>query len=122
MAFKFRGQVTLANGSPISQGVTDMQVQVFDHDPGQGNDDELTVEPGIADETGRFTVKINPSRFLDFDEIKQAKNIDLQFDEPHWPPNPMFDLPQPYLQFNYRFLGNPRSFQALMRARIPQKT
>ena len=115
MVINFNGKVSLANGAVIDPCVTELQVRVFDFDPGPGNDDELTVEAGSADESGKFRVKINPSRYLDVREVDKASRADLQFDESNWSPDPMFDLPQPYVQFDYKFLGKPRRFRAPIR-------
>ncbi len=115
MAIVFNGSVSLANGASVDSSISELQVRVFDYDPGPGNDDDLTVESGRADEHGNFKVKINPSRFLDLKEVERSSRVGLEFDESNWKPDPMFDLPQPYLQFDYQFLGQPRRFRAPLR-------
>jgi hypothetical protein len=115
MAIKLSGRVTLANGVSLGSSVTDLQARVFDYDPGPKNDDELTVEPGSTDDSGRFSLKINPSRFMDLKAVGRASGLDLQFDEANWTPDPMFDLPQPYLQFDYKFLGTARRIRLPIR-------
>jgi hypothetical protein len=115
MVVKFRGQVTLANGAPLGEHVSNIQVRVFDHDPGPNNDDELTLEPAVPDARGRFNLKLMPSRYLDLDEVSHTAGVDLQFDEANWTPNPMFDLPQPYIFINYQFQDRPRTFTAPLR-------
>lgn len=115
MVFRFRGQVTLANGAALGEHISNIQVRIFDHDPGVNNDDELSVEPAQPDARGRFNLKLLPSRFLDLGEVTQTAGIDLQFDEANWSPNPMFDLPQPYIYINYQFQGRTRTFHAPLR-------
>lgn len=115
MALTFNGSVSLANGATLDSSVAELQVRVFDYDPGPGNDDELTIEAGIADLSGKFSVKIYPSRYLDLKDAQNSSSADLQFNEANWTPDPMFDLPQPYLQFDYKFLGHARRFRAPLR-------
>lgn len=103
MAENFSGKVLFANGFPAENVV----VRVFDKDePGKG-DDDLTLEPGHSDRDGKFTVRFDPSRYLD--------SITIQTKEPRNPPfdwtlttrtrqiPDLRDIYLPYLEFRYTF-------------------
>lgn len=105
MAENFTGKVVFANGFPAQN----VLVRVFDKDePGKG-DDDLTVDPGRSDNEGKFTVRFEPSRYLDH------KTITTQ--EPNNPPwdwtlttrtrniPDLTDIYLPYLEFRYTFNG-----------------
>lgn len=105
MAENFSGKVLFANGFPAQN----VLVRVFDQDePGKG-DDDLTVDPGRSDHEGKFTVRYEPSRYLDLNTI--------QTQEPRNPPwdwtltthtrriPDITDIYLPYLEFRYTFNG-----------------
>ncbi|HEY9632259.1 MAG TPA: hypothetical protein V6D14_02570 [Coleofasciculaceae cyanobacterium] len=105
MAENFSGKVLFSNGFPASN----VLVRVFDKDePGKG-DDDLTIDPGRSDSNGKFIVRFEPSRYLDYNTI--------QTQEPHNPPwnwtpsdhtrriADLTDLYLPYLEFRYTFNG-----------------
>jgi len=101
MASELTGTVTFANGIPAA-GV---QVRIFDRDaPGKG-DDDLTLEPGVSNERGVFTVHYEPGRFRDFAELP-----DLGLDWLNGPegrrkiPDPL-DVLTPYAHFSYHARG-----------------
>ncbi len=106
MTVELRGRVLYAHGQPVS-GV---QVRVFDRDaPGKG-DDDLTVEAGVSDADGAFTVRFAPSKYLDVLEGGERRNpvfdwslASLRSGRPD-----LTDLYQPYLEFRYEFAGRPR--------------
>ncbi len=105
MAENFSGKVLFANGFPAQS----VLVRVFDKDePGKG-DDDLTIDPGRSDSEGKFTVRFEPSRYLDYNTI--------QTQEPRNPPwdwtlttrtrriPDITDIYLPYLEFRYTFNG-----------------
>src|SRR3972149_3456061 len=61
MRVKYKGSIHFANGEPAA-GVT---VRIFDQDAPSKQDDDLTVEPGLSDERGRFQITYEPLRFMD---------------------------------------------------------
>lgn len=105
MAENFSGKVLFANGFPASS----VLVRVFDKDePGKG-DDDLTIDPGRSDSEGKFTVRFEPSRYLDYNTIQTPK-----LHNPSWNwtiisrirqvPDIM-DVYLPYVEFRYTFNG-----------------
>ena len=105
MAENFAGKVCFANGIP-AQGVL---VRVFDKDePGKG-DDDLTIDPGRSDTAGQFTVRFEPSRYLDYNTIQTQEPRNLPWD---WTlttrtrrlPD-ITDIYLPYFEFRYTFNG-----------------
>ncbi|MEZ4591886.1 MAG: hypothetical protein R3D55_12215 [Chloroflexota bacterium] len=84
MSQTFTGIVQFANGAPAAN----VTVRLFDADT-LTEDDDLTVEPGISDGKGVFTVNYDQSRDLDF-----------------------ADIFRPYLHFSYTHHGSPRTHQA----------
>ena len=105
MAENFSGKVLFANSFP-AQGVL---VRVFDKDEPGKSDDDLTIDPGRSDGEGRFTVRFEPSRYLDYNTIQTSEPLHLPWD---WTlttrtrriPD-ITDLYLPYLEFRYTFNG-----------------
>lgn len=110
MKLNFRGKVCYANGTPVA-GVT---VRVFDRDTEPKQDDDLTIEPGLSDEKGRFRVRYDPGRYLDALNQDTAATASQPFnsDGLHLPD--LSDLYLPYLRFDYPFLGQNRQHEAWM--------
>src|SRR5919202_329256 len=76
MAENFTGKVLFANGFPAQN----VLVRVFDKDePGKG-DDDLTINPGRSDSEGKFTVRFEPSRYLDYNTIPTKEPVNLPWD------------------------------------------
>jgi hypothetical protein len=105
MAEKFTGKVLFANGFPAQN----VLVRVFDKDePGKG-DDDLTVDPGRSDSDGKFTVRFEPSLYLDYNTITTKEPSNLPWD---WTlttrtrriPD-LTDIYLPYLELRYTFNG-----------------
>jgi hypothetical protein len=105
MAENFSGKVLFANGFPAQS----VLVRVFDKDePGKG-DDDLTVDPGRSDSQGKFTVRFEHSRYLDYNTISTQEPRNLPWD---WTlttrtrriPD-ITDIYLPYLEFRYTFNG-----------------
>ncbi|MCB8928038.1 MAG: hypothetical protein H6652_20720 [Ardenticatenaceae bacterium] len=84
MSQTFTGVVQFANGTPAAN----VTVRLFDADV-LTEDDDLTVEPGLSDEKGVFTVNYDQSRDLDF-----------------------ADIFRPYLHFSYKHHGENRTHKA----------
>jgi hypothetical protein len=105
MAENFSGKVLFANSFP-AQGVL---VRVFDKDEPGKSDDDLTIDPGRSDGEGRFTVRFEPSRYLDYNTIQTSEPLHLPWD---WTlttrtrriPD-ITDIYLPYLEFRYTFNG-----------------
>ncbi len=119
MAEKFSGKVLFANGFPASN----VLVRVFDKDePGKG-DDDLTVDPGRSDNAGKFTVRYEASRYLDYNtiETKQPQNTSWDWTlvtRTRRVPE-LTDLYLPYLEFRYTFNGRRCVYTASM---VPYQT
>ncbi len=102
---KFSGSVLFANGDP-APGV---EVRIFDKDAAGQVDDDLTVAPGLSDETGRFSFTYQPLRYLDFHTIKNSgpshppSGTASEEDGIHIPA--LDDIFLPYLRFNYTCNG-----------------
>lgn len=58
------GRITYANGAP-AQGV---RVRVFDTDM-RGGDDDLTLQAGLSDADGRYTISYDPDRAADLTTV-----------------------------------------------------
>lgn len=84
MSQTFTGVVQFANGAPAAS----VTVRLFDADV-LTEDDDLTVEPGLSDEKGMFSLSYDKSRDLDF-----------------------ADIFRPYLHFSYIHHGESRSHKA----------
>ena len=105
MTENFTGKILFANGFPAQN----VLVRVFDKDePGKG-DDDLTLEPGRSDHEGRFTVRFEPSRYLDYNTINIQLPDNLPWD---WTRTTrtrrlpdLTDIYLPYLEFRYTFNG-----------------
>jgi hypothetical protein len=110
MAHDFTGRVLFANG----RTARDVRVRVFDKDaPGKG-DDDLTFQEGVSDEQGKFTVRFEPSKYLDFREVDDDSTLSVLFDWTRDLPD-LTDLYKPYLQFRYVFNNRPRVHTAALR-------
>jgi hypothetical protein len=105
MKLKFSGCVCYANGAPVS----DVVVRIFDKDAAGKIDDDLTIEPGLSDEQGHFSLTYEPLRYLDFHNIDGSRTPDEPFNTRSGVSErqvPDFgDIYLPYLQFNYTFNG-----------------
>ena len=105
MAENFTGRVLFANGFPAQN----VLVRVFDKDePGKG-DDDLTVDPGRSDNEGKFTVRFEPSRYLDYNTITTREPVNVPWDltlttRTRRIPD-ITDIYIPYLEFRYTFNG-----------------
>lgn len=103
MAVKFSGRVLYANGI----AATGVQVRVFDKDAPGKIDDDLTVEPGVTDSNGHFTVSFAPSRYLDTTIIRRGGALSRLFDwsagEEGLRVPDLTDILIPYLQFRYPY-------------------
>jgi hypothetical protein len=64
MAKEYTATVEFANGRPVP----DARVRLFDKDA-RDDDDDLTIQPGVCDENGQFTVTYKEQRRLDFTDI-----------------------------------------------------
>jgi len=114
MAENFSGKVLFANGLPAES----VLIRVFDKDePGKG-DDDLTVDPGRSDSEGKFTVRYEPSRYLDYNTISTQEPRNLPWD---WTLTTrtrrildITDIYLPYLEFRYTFNGRRCVHTALM--------
>lgn len=96
MASKISGSVVFANGV-VAPGV---QVRVFDQDsPGKG-DDDLTVEPGFSDASGKFTVIYDPGRYLDFANVPFFGLRSASGERMLRIPDPL-DILSPYIKFTW---------------------
>lgn len=99
MAEQANGQVVYANGMPAA-GV---QVRVFDRDIG-GTDDDLTLEIGVSDAAGHFSVRYDQARAADRRQI--VLNLGpLQVNRSIADP---LDLYLPYFQLRYQSYGQER--------------
>jgi hypothetical protein len=105
MKFKFSGSVHYANGDPISNVV----VRIFDKDDSGRGDDDLTVDAGLSDEQGRFSLSYEALRYLDFHTIhlpestnkaagSQANQLGIRIPD-------LGDVYLPYLKFNFTING-----------------
>jgi hypothetical protein len=105
MPTEFSGKVVFANGV-AAPGV---KVRVFDKDKPGKIDDDLTIEAGLSDFGGHFTVVFDPSRFRDYKTIELSGPIGRLFnpeDQVHSVQIPdLSDLYLPYLEFRYSFQG-----------------
>ncbi|WP_298008405.1 hypothetical protein [Anaerolinea sp.] len=101
----YSARVTYANGIAAS-GV---QVRLYDRDAPDGEDDDLTITPGMSDAQGFFTVGYDPSRARDVHRVQRVEPRNPPWDwtpverevlepDPH-------DSFQPYLLFTYLFQG-----------------
>jgi hypothetical protein len=108
MAHELNGRVLFADGRPASQ----VRIRVLDRDaPGKG-DDDLTLNEGVSDKDGKFTVRFEPSKYLDFKDVDAQGPLNLLFNwerdaRPRGLPD-LTDLYRPYLQFRYTLKGRPR--------------
>jgi hypothetical protein len=103
MADNFSGKVLFANGFPAQN----VLVRVFDKDePGKG-DDDLTIDPGRSDSEGKFIVRYEPSRYLDYNTLQTKEPRNPPWDwaltrhAQHIPD--ITDVYLPYLEFRYTF-------------------
>ncbi|MGE5123128.1 MAG: hypothetical protein ACM3H7_01300 [Acidobacteriaceae bacterium] len=118
MKLEFSGTIQYANGKPVQ----DVTVRIFDRDAVGKQDDDLTVNPGVSDEKGRFRLTYEPLRYLDYHTLSSPGTpeepfatapTDLRLPD-------LGDIYLPYLQFNYTFNGAPRQHRQPLK--IFQKT
>jgi hypothetical protein len=86
MTATFSSRVLYANSQPKAN----VRVRLFDKDVGSG-DDDLTIQEGLSDAQGRFTVIFSAQKKLNF-----------------------ADIYLPYLQFNYTINGLPHTHKAFV--------
>jgi hypothetical protein len=103
MASQITGKVTFANGL-VARGV---QVRVFDRDAPGKVDDDLTIQPGLTDERGMFTVQYDPGRYMDFASLPFIGLRSSTGEKGLRIPD-LLDILMPYLQFRYVFEGQER--------------
>lgn len=114
MKINFSGSVLYMNGAPVPN----VAVRILDKDAHGGQDDDLTVTPGLSDDQGHFTVSYEPMRFLDYHSINTSGTPSQPFNTPvagqglRLPD--LGDMYLPYLKFNYTFNGTPRQQTASM--------
>lgn len=105
MRIKFSGSVHFANGDPVPK----VQVRIFDKDATGREDDDLTIEAGITDEKGNFSLTYEPLRYLDYYTINSsgihAQPRSPQGDEIGMRLPDLGDVYLPYLKFYYTFNG-----------------
>lgn len=105
MKVKFSGSVCYANGVPLANVIA----RIFDQDPSGKKDDDLTVTPGISDNTGRFSLTYEPLRYLDFLSINPSLAPDEPFNTTALGSGlrlPDFgDIYLPYIEFSYTHHG-----------------
>lgn len=94
------GKVTFANGVPAPN----VLVRVFDRDAPGKEDDDLTLEPGRSDRSGRFTVEYDPGRYLDFALLPFVGLQRLSDGAGLRIPDPL-DILSPYLLFTWTVDG-----------------
>lgn len=99
MQEKFSGKILFENGVPAEN----VQVRVFDKDE-DSKDDNLTIQPGLSDSQGQFTLTYEPSRYLDYKTIttKLPQSLfkwKLSSRSHHIPD--LKDIYLPYLEFRY---------------------
>jgi hypothetical protein len=110
MASKITGKISFTN-ERVAQNV---EVRVFDKDsPGKG-DDDLTIDPGLSDSHGIFTVQYDPGRYVDFANIPvlNLRRPSIRGDVSGSGlrlPN-LMDIYSPYLQFSYTIDGQARTY------------
>ena len=125
MAHNLTGRVLYADGRAAS----DVTVRVFDRDAPDKGDDDLTLKEGVSDQDGKFTVRFEPSKYLDFKELDAHGPLNLLFNwtrdsRPRRRPD-LTDLYRPYLEFRYTLKDRPRihtiSFRLFKREfRLPE--
>jgi hypothetical protein len=105
MSTEFSGRVLYANGL-AAQGV---EVRVFDKDKPGKIDDDLTIQEGLSDAGGHFTVIFDPSRYRDYNTIRLSGPLGRLFDpesQEHFLKVPdLSDRYLPYLEFRYSHNG-----------------
>jgi len=118
MKLKFSGRILYANGKPVPN----VTVRIFDQDADGRQDDDLTVAPGLSDESGRFKLTYEPLRYLDYHTISlpgtPAEPFNSTTSGLRLPD--MGDIYLPYLRFNYTFNGTTRQHSEALK--IFQKT
>jgi hypothetical protein len=112
MQITLSGSVYYANGNPMS-GVT---VRIFDRDAAGKEDDDLTVNQGISDHQGGFTITYEPQRYLDYYTYHLAgssSETDASDGTQHDVVLPdLGDIYLPYLRFNYTYNQVEREYSA----------
>ena len=108
MKIKFSGSILYSNGDPAPQ----VEVRIFDRDAEGKQDDDLTILPGLSDETGRFKLTYEPLRYLDFHTLRAQGVPSDPFNTTSEPTGirvpDLTDIYLPYLQFTYHFNGTLR--------------
>jgi hypothetical protein len=109
----FSARVLFANGVP-AKGV---QVRIYDKDAPEKGDDDLTIAAGTSDDEGRFIVRYEPSRYLDFTEIEMPAPfaglpVDLSPGQRTRLIPDLTDIYRPYLEFRYTHLERSRRHTA----------
>ncbi len=113
MATNFSGRVVYANGLPASN----VKVHIFDRDDPGKVDDDLTVQEGLSDAKGRFSLTYDPARYPDLMTMNvtptaaaagMVERIDYTADPT--------DKLIPYLQFSYKYNDEDCQHSALIAA------
>ncbi len=114
MSHQLTGRILYASGSPAAN----VRVRVFDQDAPGKIDDDLTVEEGLSDAEGQFTVRFAPSKYLDWREVTTREPRNLPFDwtlETRTRRLPdLTDLYLPYLRFDYAIANRPRTHRTFL--------
>ncbi len=109
MKITLQGSVHYANGDPLS-GVS---VRIYDKDAEGKGDDDLTVTPGISDESGRFSLTYEPLRYLDYHSLHWSGTTPPEEDDTVKDGLRIPDLGDmylPYLRFYYTYKGVDREY------------
>ncbi len=72
MKLELSGTVHYANGDPVANVV----VRIYDRDDTAAENDDLTITPGLSDESGHFTLIYEPLRYLDYHSIQSPGAAD----------------------------------------------
>jgi hypothetical protein len=99
MQVRLSGSVHYANGDPIAN----VAVRIFDKDASGKQDDDLTVTEGLSDELGRFTIRYEPLRYLDFHTEYLPDKPGDSSPQPGIALPDLTDIYLPYLRFNYTY-------------------
>ena len=108
MKLTFGGKVCFTDGAPVPN----VTVRIFDRDAESKQDDDLTINPGLSDEQGRFMVTYDPGRYLDQINLDTSATDSQPFNTGGLHLPDLTDLYLPYLRFDYPFLGRSRQHQA----------
>jgi hypothetical protein len=103
MKSKLTGRVLYQNHLPAK----DVEVRVYDRDDPGKIDDDLTISPGMSDESGHFKVVFNPGLFQDQISVETAGGETRHYID-------QTDKYIPYARFAYQMDGQERVFVSPM--------